>query len=110
MKYGECEMNIPGFTAEGSLYKTRGGYHLAEKRGCGGLTQHVIAQLGVGRFPGTQGGGVFGIFGGLWCKLGCEIAYSVCLDGCEGTLDNPKPSLNCVICDQTYRACLQGCG
>jgi hypothetical protein len=106
---GKCEMNMPGFTAAASLYKMSGGYPLAETRACGGRTQDVIAQLAVGRFPGAHGGGGFGIFGGLWCKLGCEIAYSVCLDGCEGTLDNPKPSLNCVFCDQAYRACLQGC-
>lgn len=103
-------MNIPGFTAQASLYKTSGGYTRAGTRSCGGRAQDVIAQLSAGGFPGSYGGEVFGFFGGLFCRLGCEIAYSVCLDGCEGTLDNPKPSLNCVICDQTYRACLQGCG
>ena|ERR1700687_3080006 len=103
-------MIVPGFTAEASLYKTSGSYQRAETRAYISGAENVISQLSVGRFPGTLSGGVFGIFGGLWCKLGCEMAYSVCLDGCEGTLDNPKPSLNCVICDQTYRACLQGCG
>jgi hypothetical protein len=100
-------MNMPGFTAEASLYKTGGSYQRAEPRAYGVGVQNVISQLSAGGFAGSRGGGLFGSW---WCTLGCELAYSVCLDGCEGTLDNPKPSGNCVICDQSHRACLQGCG
>jgi len=99
-------MNMPGFTAETSLYKTGGSYGRIEPRAYNVRVQKVISQLSAGGFPGSRGGGLFGSW---WCRLGCEMAYSVCLDGCEGTLDNPKPSGNCVICDQTHRACLQGC-
>ena len=99
-------MNMPGFTAETSLYKTGGSYGRIEARAYNVRVQKVISQLSAGGFPGSRGGGLFGSW---WCRLGCEMAYSVCLDGCEGTLDNPKPSGNCVICDQTHRACLQGC-
>jgi hypothetical protein len=99
-------MNMPGFTAEVSLYKTGGSYQRIEPRAYNVGAQNVISQLSAGGFPG---GGGSGLFGGWWCRFGCAFARSSCLDGCEGTLDNPKPSMNCVICDQTYRACVQGC-
>ncbi len=99
-------MNMPGFTAETSLYKTGGNYQRIEPRASNVGVQNVISQLAAGGFAA---GGGSGLFGSWWCRFGCEIAYSACLDGCEGTLDNPKPSMNCVICDQTHRACLQGC-
>lgn len=57
---------------------------------------------------GTGGGG--GGLGDYWvCKNDCETAYSKCLDTCEGTPENPKPSRNCLICDDSYRRCLRVC-
>jgi hypothetical protein len=104
------EMSTPGFTAEASLYKTSGRYQAVATQGYGNGDQSVISQLRIDPFGGARGAGSFSLFGGWFCRLLCEIAYSSCLDTCEGTLDNPKPSLNCVICDQEHNACLQGCG
>jgi hypothetical protein len=101
-------MGMPGFAAEAALFKTSATDQRLDAQSPSSERQSVISQLSAGGFPG--GHGASGLFGGFWCRLGCEMAYSSCLDGCEGTLDNPKPSSNCVICDQTHRACLQGCG
>lgn len=65
--------------------------------------------------PGSGGGGSgggegSGGLGDYWeCKSGCETAHSKCLDTCEGTPENPKPSRNCLICDATYRNCVRTC-
>jgi len=59
---------------------------------------------------GGSGGGGGGGLGDYWvCKDGCETVYSKCLDTCEGTVDNPKPSRNCLMCDDSYRRCLRVC-
>lgn len=58
---------------------------------------------------GSDGGGSGGL-GDYWeCKSGCETAYSKCLDTCEGTWENPKPSRHCLICDENYQRCLDRC-
>jgi hypothetical protein len=99
-------MNMPGFTAEASLYKTRKRWQSASTRCYASAANKIISQFSINPFPISTGAG---IFGGLFCRLRCEMAYSDCLDTCEGTLDNPKPSLNCVICDQKHSECLKGC-
>ena len=43
------------------------------------------------------------------CRSGCETAHSKCLDTCEGTWENPKPSRNCLICDENYQRCSRAC-
>ncbi len=103
-------MKTPGFTAEASLHKGSGYHHPLETRAYNDGGQNVMSQLSVGRFPGSHGVGVFSGIGDWLCRVLCELSYSACLDGCEGTLDNPKPSSNCTICDQQHTACLQGCG
>jgi hypothetical protein len=99
-------MKMPGFTAEASLYKTRGCWQCANTQRYATGANKIISQLSLNPFPISTGAG---LFGGLFCRLRCEMAYSDCLDTCEGTLDNPKPSMNCVICDQKHDECLKGC-
>ena len=102
-------MHLPGFAAEASLYPTVGRYRRSAAPNHGVVSDAVIAQLSAGGFPGSGFGGLFGSLGGWFCTFICEMAHSACLNDCEGTLDNPKPSMNCVICDQTYSDCLKGC-
>jgi hypothetical protein len=65
---------------------------------------------GSGLPSGGGGGGGSGGLSGYWeCRNGCENAYSKCLDTCEGTPENPKPSINCLICDDVYQSCVQAC-
>jgi hypothetical protein len=102
-------MSLPGFTAEASLYKTSVRYQFAETQGYSN-GQTVISQLGIDPFRVSFGGGLFGDWGSWLCRFACDVAWSMCLDSCEGTIDNPKPSLNCVICDQQHQECMRGCG
>ena len=103
-------MHMPGFDAEASLYQTSRRYQTRDTRRHSGSEERVIAQFSIIRFGGTRSAGIFGDIGGWLCRLWCNSAYSVCLDGCEGILDNPKPFLNCVICDEAHRECLKACG
>jgi hypothetical protein len=100
-------MSMPGFTADAALYKSRGSWQSANRQRYPGRANKVFSQLSFNPFPISTGSG---LFGGFFCRLRCEMAYSSCLDTCEGTLDNPKPSLNCVICDEQHTECLKGCG
>jgi hypothetical protein len=102
--------NIPGFTAEASLYKTSGHYHCVVMSGYSEGRRGVISQLKGSVFHRPFGGGVFGTIEDYYaCKQACESAYSACLDTCEGTVGSPIGSTHCIICDQNYQACLQGC-
>jgi hypothetical protein len=98
-------MKMPGFNAEASVYKMRGGYHCVatdsySKRGRG-----VVSQLKPGVFHRFTGSAVFGTIEDYWvCKQACESAYSACLENCESV-----GSIHCVTCDENYRACLDGC-
>ena len=104
------EMKTPGFTAEASLHKTGGHCYCVAIRGYSKSGREVNPQLRGSVFHRPRGGGVFGTIEDYWlCKQGCETARSACLDTCEGTWANPKPSRNCMICDQDYSACMQGC-
>lgn len=103
-------MTMPQFTAEASLCQTSGHYQIIDARRHSGGKKRVIFQLSINRFNGTRSAGVLGDIGGWLCRFWCNSAYSVCLDSCEGTWDNPKPSLNCVICDEKHRDCLKACG
>lgn len=103
-------MKIPGFTAETSLFKTSRRYQSVAMRAYSNVGQKVISQLSIDPFPVSHGFGLFGdFFGSLFCRLACEVTYSSCLEGCEGTPKNPKGSTNCIICDQEHNACLQVC-
>src|SRR5262249_18542316 len=102
-------MNVPGFTAEASLHAEYGQYRGSSQRATSRRRQ-LRPQVRGGIFRGPRAGGGLGTIDDYYtCKQACETARSQCLDTCEGTLDNPKPSLNCVICDNNYSACLQGC-
>ncbi|MGH7801530.1 MAG: hypothetical protein ACREOW_13055 [Thermodesulfobacteriota bacterium] len=104
------KMNLPGFTAEVSHGKTRGHYQSVANRVYTTGGREIVSQLAGSGFSRPRGGGVFGGLGDYWvCKSGCEATYSACLDTCEGTWENPKPSRNCLICDENYWACLQAC-
>jgi hypothetical protein len=103
-------MNLPRFTAEAALYQTSKRYQTIAGRRQNGGVERVTSQFFSNRFGGPRRAGILGDIDGWLCRFWCNSAYSVCLDGCEGTLDNPKPSLNCVICDENHRACLKACG
>jgi hypothetical protein len=78
------------------------------------LTEPSSSGSAGGGMPGSggggSGGGASGGLGDYWiCRSGCETAHSKCLDTCEGTWENPKPSRNCLICDENYQRCLRAC-
>jgi hypothetical protein len=95
--------NVPGFTADQSLYTSRHYYSMAMSSSNVDL-RGVIFQLNRGVFR-RRSSGVFGTIEDYWiCKQACESAYSTCLESCEGS-----GSLHCVTCDEDYGACLDGC-
>jgi hypothetical protein len=98
-------MGIPGFTGAASLDSTRRHY--------GGRSsqrhQAVRGQLKGGGFR-PRLGGTFGTLEDYWtCKERCYTAKKACLDTCEGTWGSPMGSSRCIVCDQDYNACMQGC-
>ena len=103
------QMRMPGFSAETSLYTSGHRYRRAPATGGAPRPQNVRAQLKGGGGFHRPGGGL-GTIGDYWtCKDKCETAKWACLETCEGTLDNPKPSRNCLLCDDDYNACMRGC-
>ena len=99
-------MKMPGFTADAAAGRTSG-YYRVTRASAHEVRDTVAAQLG-GRVFG--GGGSFGTIADYWpCRDACRSTYSACLDTCEGTWASPKGSTNCVICDDNYRRCLDGC-
>jgi hypothetical protein len=98
-------MNMPTFTAEASLYQTKVRYRPAGARGCRHGKQTIMPQLFIDPFRI-----IVRQLGTAVCRVFCEAQYSGCLDTCEGTIDNPASSLNCVLCDQRHASCLQVCG
>jgi hypothetical protein len=102
-------MRLPGFSGEMSLSATSRHYGRAVATGFAQGSQGVRAQLKGGVFRRPFGGGL-STLGDYWtCKSGCETARSACLATCEGTWESPKPSRNCMLCDDDYRACMWGC-
>jgi hypothetical protein len=103
-------MTLPGFTAEASLGITREKYARRARGRMGSGRRAVGAQLRGGGFNrGRLGGGLNTIGDYYTCKSACYTAWSSCLDTCEGTIDSPKASRNCLLCDDAYHACLAGC-
>src|SRR5215210_2684745 len=103
-------MNMPGFTAETSLYNASGRYHSMTVRIDSYGQREVVSQLQGSVFHRPRAGVVFGTLEDYWiCRSACDAAHSACLATCEGTVDRPMGSMHCVICDQDYNACLQGC-
>jgi hypothetical protein len=103
-------MSMPGFTADASLYKTKGRWTTVFTQRAGTGTPRILPQLSFDPFHGSTSTGLFGGLGSWFCRFLCDAAWRSCLDTCEGTWENPKPSLNCVICDQQHTECLRGCG
>jgi hypothetical protein len=69
----------------------------------------VSSQLQGSVFHRPRGGGL-SVLGDYWgCKDACEGARRACLADCEGTVENPKPSRNCILCNDDYFVCLAGC-
>jgi hypothetical protein len=102
-------MRLPGFAAEASLHTMSGRYRHNAMAADQDTSNTVIAQLSVGTFPGSSPGDWLDTLGTWLCSFVCQMAHTACLNDCEGTWENPKPSMNCVICDQTYADCLKGC-
>lgn len=103
-------MTLPGFTAEASLGATRERHPPRASRGSGRDGAAVRPQLKLGGFNrGRLGGGLNTIGDYYTCKSACYTAWSACLDTCEGTVDSPKASRNCLLCDDAYHACMSGC-
>ena len=101
---------MPGFTAEASLYKTSGCYQSVATQAYNNRRQKIVSQLSIGPFPISYILELLGDFGSSLCRGFCYIVWASCLEGCEGTPQNPQGSTHCIICDQNYRACQQGCG
>jgi hypothetical protein len=59
--YGDNEMNIPGFTAEASLYQTHGHYRVAGAPNNFAGGEEILPQLCVGLSSGEL----------YWCRLFC---------------------------------------
>jgi hypothetical protein len=103
-------MTIPGYFAESSLRATSGRYRTLSGAGHASMPPRAMPQLRLDSFPGRRGGGVFGTIEDYYtCKQQCEAARSACLETCEGTWESPKPSRNCLLCDDDYAACMRGC-
>jgi|GEM_PF-2064956 hypothetical protein len=64
-------MKMPGFTADASLYKTTGRWQSANRQPYTSGPSEVFSQLSLNPFPISTGAG---LFGGLFCRLRCEIA------------------------------------
>jgi hypothetical protein len=87
-------MHVPGFSAEASLYKTRGHYHSMAMSGCSEGRRDVISQL-------KGGGGLGTLEDYYYCAQDCRSAHDACVERCEG--------LRCLNCDGELQACLLGC-
>jgi hypothetical protein len=105
----EDSMKLPGFAADAALRPAGGRYRSPAGHAPAAAPNAVAAQLTGRRFGGGFRGG-FGTIGDYWpCRDACATAHAACLDGCEGTVDSPKASRNCIICDDQYFACLANC-
>jgi hypothetical protein len=94
-------MKTPGFSAEASLYKTRGHYHCMVMSGCSKGQRDVISQLKGSVFRPRGGGGLGTLEDYYLCAQNCRAAHEACIDRCEG--------LRCLNCDGDLEACLRGC-
>jgi hypothetical protein len=94
-------MKTPGFSAEASLYKTRGHYHCMAMSGCSKGQRDVISQLKGSVFRPRGGGGLGTLEDYYLCAQNCRATHDACIDRCEG--------LRCLNCDGDLEACLRGC-
>jgi hypothetical protein len=72
------------------------------------MREAVVSQLAGSVFGRI--GGRLGTIADYWpCRDACAQARGACLETCEGTWENPKGSTNCIICNDDYQRCMQGC-
>src|SRR5262249_40876974 len=87
-----CEMNMPGFTAEASVYKTRGHYRLATGR-AGGIAASVghgfLPQLSRSELPGAS------------CGKATVFGNVICVECTTG----PFPTCKTYVCDKDGNNC-----
>lgn len=94
-------MNMPGFTADASIYKTRGRYQSVATQRYSSGEQRVVSQI-------RAGGGFRGFGGqklGFWCELGCAGPASLCIAAGVAT-GNPLAVAACIAAEI---ACLARC-
>jgi hypothetical protein len=91
--------NMPGFTADTSLYKTSGRYQsLANQSYSGG--QGVVAQLRAGGGFGTRG---LSFHWPSWCEIECAAAAALCIAAWGETI------VGVAACLAAEATCLNGC-
>lgn len=90
-------INMPGFAAEISLYKTSGHYQPIVNQGSIDRAQRVIFQIRAG------GIGSHGFLGGFLCGFSCAAQVPACLELCRG-VSGCKES-----CDQQEYWCRLQC-
>ena len=96
-------MNLPGFTADLSVYKASGRYRSRQTSSAGDKNAEIVAQL--------RGGGGIGVGGGLsWpslCEWECNGLYALCLAFCPAT---GPAALGCAaLCTKGVKDCLDDC-
>jgi hypothetical protein len=84
-------MNIPGFTAEASVYQTHGQYRLATGRGgIAALVSHVVVpQLARDDLPGAS------------CSKDIVFGNVICVECTPG----PSPKCTTYVCDKNGNNC-----
>lgn len=86
------KMNVPGFTAEASIYQTRGNYRLATGRAGGiavPLSHGVLPQLKRNDLPGAS------------CGKDPVFGNVICVECTPG----PFPSCKTYVCDKAGNNC-----
>ena len=90
-------MNMPGFTAEASLYKRSGRYQSVATQSFSSGEQRVISQM-------RAGGGL----GGFWCEAWCDAKFAACCLLCPET--GPAAGACAALCyTEVLEPCLQRC-
>jgi hypothetical protein len=84
-------MNMPGFTAEISVYKTNSTYQSVATQSYSNGGQGVISQIRAGGLGFDLGGR-----NSFWCRIGCSVARGACTEGKD-------------ICDQAEYWCNLSC-
>jgi len=97
-------MKMPGFNADGSLYKRSGIFHSAETRGP--IKEGVCPQVSVGGGFGGRSGGL-----GFWCEAECDGVYALCMAACAALTEAPPVAFGCAMaCTKGLKDCLDDCG
>ena len=95
-------MNMPGFTADISLYRTCGRYRSVANQSHISGGEGVVAQIRVGGGFGTTGGLGF-LDLPSWCETKCYIGYTLCLAAWGATI------AGAAACSYFAWACVDDC-